>query len=560
MSRNSLFYHSVDSPSPPRSKPPVCEGRLSSAQRLSNSFRLPSQGSAKERFERGHSKRLSFGRMSLEERASEEQRIRTDASIDVRVFLEPEYRLGEGRTSEVYLGAYHPHDQAGPRVTWELCAVKRVDADRESQLAGLEEAFALRRLGPHPHIVQLITVLDELRWRSDAPSTSNDAPSVPNGGPPRLLIVLEYLPISLASFMERQRQSVHLLQWITWAIELASTVEWLHARGCVHGDIKMHNVLLTSDLHVKLCDFSSVLFSNAAVPMRDCYSVGTPAFRAPELFTLGQASSIEAGAAHPALSYTLDIFSLGVVFYFLATGVEPARRVSSVMAMRHRQQSFFLSEEDDRIERLSVSSGDKNSSTSTRLLSTQRQLRPDLLSRLLDPAPEPRGVISNSSHHPHTAHLHPSLNRSFSQSSHTAKERVLFPTRGSSLSTHVSNANMPIRRAHSVNQSARDARKANESTQMKNSTDYIMEMHQLVDDLLHGTHDLGPNTTTHSSDTRPYADGAPALILPGGGRLPDKVRELIKSMVASLPEERPAASEVVSALRAEAASLVAQSL
>jgi len=95
--------------------------------------------------------------MSLEERASEEQRIRTDASIDVRVFLEPEYRLGEGRTSEVYLGAYHPHDQAGPRVTWELCAVKRVDADRESQLAGLEEAFALRRLGPHPHIVQLIT-------------------------------------------------------------------------------------------------------------------------------------------------------------------------------------------------------------------------------------------------------------------------------------------------------------------------------------------------------------------------------------------------------------------
>ena len=108
-----------------------------------------------------------------------------------------------------------------------MCAVKRVDADRESQLAGLEEAFALRRLGPHPHIVQLITVLDELRWRSDAPSTSNDAPSVPNGGPPRLLIVLEYLPISLASFMERQRQSVQLIHWITCAIKLARTVEWL---------------------------------------------------------------------------------------------------------------------------------------------------------------------------------------------------------------------------------------------------------------------------------------------------------------------------------------------
>ena len=42
----------------------------------------------------------------------------------------------------------------------------------------------------------------------------------------------------------------------------------------------------------------------------------------------------------------------------------------------------------------------------------------------------------------------------------------------------------------------------------------------------------------------------PALILPGGGRLPDKLRDLINEMVDPNPEERPSAAEVVEALAA----------
>ena len=47
---------------------------------------------------------------------------------------------------------------------------------------------------------------------------------------------------------------------------------------------------------------------------------------------------------------------------------------------------------------------------------------------------------------------------------------------------------------------------------------------------------------------RSYADGAPALILPGGDRLPDALRELIRAMVSPQPEDRPLASQVLSVL------------
>ena len=134
-------------------------------------------------------------------------------------------------------------------MSWELCAVKRVQADRESQLAGLEEAFALRHLGRHPHIVRLITVLDEMGIRQDQPS---DFLRIHKDDPPRLLIILEYLPFSLAQYVRMHPFSVDLRQWLEWATQLTSTIDWLHTRGCVHGDIKKENVLLSHDLSVKL--------------------------------------------------------------------------------------------------------------------------------------------------------------------------------------------------------------------------------------------------------------------------------------------------------------------
>lgn len=58
-----------------------------------------------------------------------------------------------------------------------------------------------------------------------------------------------------------------------------------------------------------------------------------------------------------------------------------------------------------------------------------------------------------------------------------------------------------------------------------------------------------PDDDEEEMDLRPYRDGSPALILPGGGRLPDAARALLERMLSTDPALRPTAGQVVAALR-----------
>jgi len=562
MSKNDLFYSHVDSPSPPRLLPPKRLGPVHDSPRKPSTFAVDHPVRPK------HGKTPSFGRMSVDERESEKQRIRSEQNIDIRVFLEHAFKLGEGRTSEVYLGSYAPRTphHASDSVSWKLCAVKRIQVDRESQLAGLEEAFALRRLGRHQHIVRLLGVLDEMEFR--AQGTPEERQS--HDGPPHLLIVLEYLPFSLASFVRRQPNAVTLPQWLAWALQLTSTIEWLHQRDCVHGDIKQENVLLTPTLSVKLCDFSSVLFSNASSPATDTYSVGTPAFRAPELFnTTPWSPSEEAGLAHPALSYTLDIFSLGVLLYTLATGVEPSHRVNSVMAMRQRQNIFFSCEEDDRIERIHMSHDTQSPSPSpvsslssspgrdsrSSSMHESDTLPAHLLDRLLDPSPFPRGVIAtrtpreraraNAATKPLTQHGTPLVRAASIHTPRTSVAASMAHGNSSSLSPYWEHG---LRRSRTVQKPGQSARTLSAMTHLAESRVSSSSRDLPMQDLLDGLPILCSSSDSGKRDERPYADGAPALIMPGGDRLPDELRDLIQWMVAPRPEARPTTAQIIETL------------
>ncbi|CAD6977147.1 unnamed protein product, partial [Tilletia controversa] len=86
--------------------------------------------------------------------------------IRIRLILSNQYLLGIGSHSDVYLGSYRFRFQQASspksRPSWHLCAIKRLHPDRESLLLGLDEVFVLRRLGPHPNVVRLIDVRDEV--------------------------------------------------------------------------------------------------------------------------------------------------------------------------------------------------------------------------------------------------------------------------------------------------------------------------------------------------------------------------------------------------------------
>jgi TonB family protein len=94
------------------------------------------------------------------------------------------------------------------------------------------------------------------------------------------------------------------------AIEIARLLGHIHSRGVVHRDITPSNILLTEQFQVRIVDFGIA----TTIRLADCGSEilpGTPAFVAPELLNDSPANAQS------------DIFSLGVLLYWMFTGEIP---------------------------------------------------------------------------------------------------------------------------------------------------------------------------------------------------------------------------------------------
>ena len=123
-------------------------------------------------------------------------------------------------------------------------------------------------------------------------------------------IVLEYVAGESLNRILAREKKLPLPQALQLAEEIANALDYAHAQGVVHRDIKPGNILVTEDGHAKIADFgiAKLNLAHFTLPGR---VLGTPAYMAPEQLS---------GEGVDGRS---DLFSLGVILYAMVTGHSP---------------------------------------------------------------------------------------------------------------------------------------------------------------------------------------------------------------------------------------------
>ena len=191
--------------------------------------------------------------------------------------------LGHGGMATVYLAV---QDVLERHVALKILDTRLQD-DRALGERFLREARILGTLS-HPHIIAVheVGIVDD-----------------------RPFMAMEYLPQGSLGEIDLPLSAVRVSRIL---LQIAAALEFAHARGFVHRDVKPHNILLRDGDSVVLADFGIAKpMALDALHTEDGTVLGTPGYMSPE-----QVRGLE-------LDGRSDFYSLGVVAYQLLTGELP---------------------------------------------------------------------------------------------------------------------------------------------------------------------------------------------------------------------------------------------
>ena len=105
---------------------------------------------------------------------------------------------------------------------------------------------------------------------------------------------------------------------LAWMGDLLEGLDYAHARGVVHRDVKPANLLVTSGARVKISDFGIARIESSTLTQAGSM-IGTPSYMSPEQF---RGDPVDGRS---------DVFSAAIVLYQLLTGARPFSGSASVV-------------------------------------------------------------------------------------------------------------------------------------------------------------------------------------------------------------------------------------
>src|SRR3990172_3216161 len=151
-------------------------------------------------------------------------------------------------------------------------------------------------------------------------------------------IVMEFFPGKDLKqlLIEKGRLSPH--EALSIALQVANALAYAHARGIIHRDIKLGNIMIDNSGRAKIADFGIAAATDEISVTATGQIIGTPEYMSPEQ------------ARGEQLDGRSDLYSLGMVIYETLVGKTPYEgisRMAIVGKLIYEQEEFALSFPED---------------------------------------------------------------------------------------------------------------------------------------------------------------------------------------------------------------------